>query len=192
MNDIIENNVAALQGELTALAARVAALEGKPQPLTTHEEPFDLYARAIHQNLRQKREENSVPFGMAVVSMMMESSLKGSTGTASSLFTIEKPNDLPDDTRLLAHMARFALLLADPLVLRCLRHFLRLRFDGKPPQATAQELADATQSTPETIDRLLQPLVEDRTLRRGLNVNTVPFYEWEGYDHRILVLLFHD
>jgi hypothetical protein len=197
--------VIALRNKIDTLSKRVKRLETEQHNETeivlerkkvrrdqsTTEDPLDTYSSAIHERLIGNREESDQPFALAISNMVAQSSKLGATGTAFSLITIDKADDLPKDEELLTRMARFVPLLADPLVPRIFRHFLRLRFEGKPGQATAVELATALNSTTERIDELLKPLVEDLTLRRGLTTDGTPFYEWEGNDHRIMVLLFH-
>jgi len=134
--------------------------------------------------------ESGSPYGLGVVNMVLQANLKGGGGTAFSIVTIDGLAELNSEDQIPEKIARITALTADPLVLRALRLFYVLRFEGKPPHATAAEIAVRLGADEARIDALLQPLVADQIIQRGLAPDGTPFYQFDGNNHLVATLLF--
>lgn len=185
----LQQQIDALHATVAALAARVQVLEGGSPPPAPSGNAVDHYIQEIHERLKKLREEDDGPFALAVTNVVSQNTRSGSMSDAFSIVTVDKASDLASDEHVEAIVARARLLTTDTLVLRCLREFLVLSFEGKPREATASELAARVNSDRARVDAVLGPLVENETLKRGLRADGTPFYIWDGNNHLAMTLL---
>ncbi len=196
----------ALRQEIAELSRRVSAQELSRQLMTQQQQQQraaarhatgsregdagDAFAQSLHDKLREGMAAQDSPFGLAAVNMVVQAHRGGGGGTAFSIVTMDGRTDLPTDEHIEQKIGRVAPLIADPLVLRALRQFYSLRFEGKSPRATAQELAGMLAADVSRVEEVLRPLVANQTIHRGLTPDGTPFFEFDGNNHLIATLLF--
>lgn len=181
-----------LNKTVQAMEARLCALEDGDSHRTASNDgdPWDAPSRRLKEELDAQRRENGGAFALGLVHMVTQSASVGNSGTALGVTTFGSVADLPDNKTVDERVERMRLLAADPAVARVFRHFYALRFAGRLMRATTEELAEATEETPEKITALLAPLLAKRNLLFVRNGDGSHTYEWEGYDPAIATLLF--
>jgi hypothetical protein len=190
-----KQEAANLRHEISRIRLRLEALEAKPaEPISANESGGD-YTDAFHHGLqgqlRREREKRNSEFTFGVAGAVSQVARNGSSGTAFGIVTFYHVNDLPDLETVARRRERALLFLENPLVLPVLHAFYKRFFAGER-RATSEQLADLVQATPEQVDEALRPLVQNKTLSRGLSADNEPFYEWDGNTMVATALLFHD
>ena len=185
----LQQQIDAMQSTIAALAARVQALEGESVTTAPTGNAVDGYIHEIHERLKKLREDRDGPFALAVTNVVSQNTRSGSMSDAFSIVTVDKAEALASDETIEAITERARLLVRDTLALRSLRELLKLSFEGTPREATANELATRLNSDAAHVDAVLEPLVQNETLRRGLRADGTPFYLWDGNNHLAMTLL---
>jgi hypothetical protein len=193
-DNITREDMSALQAQIDAVTGRLAALEGAGQsrrtPRADGTDYVDTFGSAMIERVRQTMDTQNAEYGLAVSNIITQVGRKGSKGTAFSIVTVDKPDDLPSDALIAERVARVALLVQDPLAMRIFRSLIALRFAGRPMRASAAELASALAETPDGVEAALAPLVASGVVQRALAANGTVEYEWDGNNHIAMTILF--
>ena len=185
-----ESTLADIQNDLDSLRQELKALQAwKATALPPEKDLHSVAGDALQRQLKQSLTENNKTSGISVGSLINQIRGTGGAGTSFDIVTLQDASDLPTDEQIAEKVARMAVFVQNPLILRALRDLAEPYFDGKEMRRSKADLAAALNVTEAEVQDALTPMLDKYGVRWGKDTDGQEYYTWSGDRFAMLLLI---